>query len=97
MRGHVKKVRGNYYVVLELDAAPGERQQKWISPRKELGLNRRATKKETEALLVKKLSELNTGTYYDRPMTHSAPTLIAGSKTTRSRTLSRKRLIFTSI
>ena len=65
MRGHVKKVRNNWYVVLELDPINGERQQKWLSPRKELGLNRRATKKEAEALLIKKLNEARTGTYYE--------------------------------
>lgn len=65
MRGHVKKVRGNWYAVLELDPVDGVREQKWLSPRKELGLNRRATKKEAEALLIKKLNAVHAGTYYE--------------------------------
>lgn len=62
MRGHVRKKKGNWYVVLELDRDElGARQQLSLSVRKELGLNKPATKRQAEELLVKKLNELNEG------------------------------------
>lgn len=65
MRGHVQLKKNNWYVVLELDPIDGERSTKWISVRKELGLNRRAKKTEANALLVRKLKELQDGTYFE--------------------------------
>ncbi len=65
MRGHVQFKKNNWYVVLELDPVDGERSTKWISVRKELGLNRRAKKTEANALLVRKLKELQDGDYFE--------------------------------
>lgn len=65
MRGHVQKKKGNYYVVLELEPIEGKRQPKWISVRKELGLNRRAKKTEADSLLTTKLKELQDGLYFE--------------------------------
>lgn len=65
MRGHVQEKKGNWYVVLELDPVDGERKTKWISVRKELGLNRPAKKKEANALLIHKLKELQDGAYFE--------------------------------
>lgn len=65
MRGHVKRKDGNWYVVLELDRERGKRKQKWISVRKELGLNKKATRSQAEELLIKKLRELQQGIYFD--------------------------------
>lgn len=65
MRGHVEKKKDNWYVVLELDPVDGARRQKWISVRKELGLNRRAKKTEADKLLIKLLKELQDGTYFE--------------------------------
>ena len=65
MRGHVQLKKNNWYVVLELDSVDGVREQKWISVRKELGLNRRAKKTEANALLIQKLKELQDGVYFE--------------------------------
>jgi integrase len=65
MRGHIQEKKGNLYVVLELDPIDGKRNTKWISVRKELGLNRPAKKKEAEALLIRKLKELQDGAYFE--------------------------------
>ena len=45
MRGHIQE-KGNLYVVLELDPIDGKRNTKWISVRKELGLNRPAKRRK---------------------------------------------------
>ncbi len=65
MRGHVQLKKNNWYVVLELDPIDGERNTRWLSVRKELGLNRRAKKTEANALLVRKLKELQDGDYFE--------------------------------
>lgn len=68
MRGHVKKNKGTWFVVLELERdEEGKRKQKWISARKELGLNRPAKKAEADALLLKILSDANKTGYYIEP------------------------------
>lgn len=66
MHGHITKKDGNWYVVLEHDRVGREqRKRRWISVRKELGLNKPATKTQAQALLVQKLRELQTGTYVE--------------------------------
>lgn len=66
MRGHVRKKGNNYYVVLELDRDEnGKRRRITLSVRKELGLNRPATKRQAEQLLVKKLREIQEGTFIE--------------------------------
>lgn len=69
MRGHVKRKGRNWYVVLELEPIEIDgklkRNTKWISVRKELGLNKPATKRQAEELLVKKLREVQEGTYIE--------------------------------
>lgn len=65
----MQKKNGNWYVVLEL-AEPGQpRDQKWLSPFKELGIPRPKSKREekriAEQFLVDKLRELQTGTYFE--------------------------------
>lgn len=70
MRGHIRKKGKNYYVVLELSPVDGERQQKTLSVRKELNLNRPAKWKEADSLLTVKLKELNEGKYFE-PATFS--------------------------
>ena len=63
MRGHVEKINGNYYVVIEMerDQETGKRKRRKYSVRKELGLPRKANKKDAENLLVNKLKELQEG------------------------------------
>lgn len=65
MRGHVQRKDKNWYVVLEMDREDGERKQKWISVRKELGLAKRATRPQADTLLIKKLGELQEGSYFE--------------------------------
>lgn len=69
MRGHVKRKGRNWYVALEFDPIEKdgklERVTKWISVRKELGLNKPATKKQADALLIAKLSELQRGVFVE--------------------------------
>lgn len=66
MHGHVEKKGANWYIVLERDRDdPGERKRTMLSARKELGLNKPSTKKQAQELLVKKLNELQTGTFVE--------------------------------
>lgn len=65
MQGRVAKKKGNWYLVLEQRDSKGKRKLKWISPRKELGLSKPATKKQAEELLIKKLREMQEGTYFE--------------------------------
>lgn len=69
MRGHVQKKGKNWYVVLVFDSIEEngvvKEQKKWISVRKELGLNKPATKRQAQELLVRKLHELQEGTYIE--------------------------------
>lgn len=66
MRGHVRKKGRNWYVVLEMDPDEnGIRHQKTIAVRKELGLTKPATKRQAEELLVRKLKEIQDGTYFE--------------------------------
>ena len=63
MRGYVVKKKKAWYIILEMDREQGGRQQKWVSPRKQLGLKKPATKKQAEELLVILLADLQRGTY----------------------------------
>jgi len=63
MRGYVVKKKKAWYIVLEMDREGGGRRQKWVSPRKQLGLKKAATKKQAEELLVKLLGDLQQGIY----------------------------------
>lgn len=66
MQGHVRKKGNNYYIILELDRDEnGERKRISMSVRKELGLNKPATSKQAKDLLIKKLNELQTGTFVE--------------------------------
>jgi len=65
MPGHVAKKGNNYYIVLEFEEEDGKRRRRWISVRKELGLNRPAKRKEADKLLRDKLKELDEGTYIE--------------------------------
>jgi len=65
MRGHVQKKDKNWYVVLEDDRVDNQRKRPWISVRKALNLNKRATKAQAEELLIKLLSEKQRGIYID--------------------------------
>lgn len=66
MRGHIRKKGNNWYVILELDRdAEGNRQQRTLSVRKELGLAKPATKPQAERLLISKLKELHDGIYIE--------------------------------
>jgi len=63
VRGYVVKKKKAWYIILEMDREEGGRQQKWVSPRKQLGLKKPATKKQAEELLVILLADLQRGTY----------------------------------
>lgn len=63
--GHVTKKGKNWYVVLELDNEDGERDRRWISAKKELGLAKRPTKAQAEELLNKYLRDLHDGVYVE--------------------------------
>jgi len=63
VRGYVVKKKKAWYIILEMDREQGGRQQKWVSPRKQLGLKKPATKKQAEELLVILLADLQRGTY----------------------------------
>ncbi|MBS3985699.1 MAG: site-specific integrase [Selenomonadales bacterium] len=63
MRGIVVKKGKGWYVVLEMKTEDGERDRKWRSPRKELGLKKPATKKQAQELLIKLSHDLQQGTY----------------------------------
>ncbi|MCD5402021.1 site-specific integrase [candidate division NPL-UPA2 bacterium] len=66
MRGHVRRKGNLWYVVLELERdQEGKRVQKTLSVRAELGLSKRATKRQAEELLIQKLKELQDGTYFE--------------------------------
>lgn len=59
MKGHVTKKGTNWYFVLDIGIHPttGKRKQKWFSGFK--------TKKEAEKAMIKKLNEVNDGTYME--------------------------------
>ena len=61
MRGHIRpRGKNNYSIVMDLEPGPnGERQQKWISVAKYLGLPK-ATKKQAEIVLAEVLQKLRT-------------------------------------
>ncbi len=63
--GHVAKKGENWYVVLELETEDGERNRRWISAKKELGLAKRPTKSQAEELLGKYLRDLSDGLYVE--------------------------------
>jgi integrase len=63
VRGYVVKKNKAWYIILEMDREQGGRVLKWVSPRKQLGLKKAATKKQAEELMVKLLSDLQRGTY----------------------------------
>ena len=63
VRGYVVKKNKTWYIVLETTRPQGGRKLKWLSPRKQLGLKKPATKKQAEELLIKLLSDLQRGTY----------------------------------
>jgi len=65
MRGHIQKKGKNYYLILELDSDTRDRRRKTLSVRKELGLNRPAKWKEADALLTRKLRELQDGVFFE--------------------------------
>ena len=63
--GHVEKKGKNWYVILELENEDGERNRRWISAKKELGLAKRPTKPQAEELLNKYLRDLHDGVYVE--------------------------------
>jgi len=66
MRGYIAKKGKAWYVVLDLGRDDeGKRLQKWLSARKELNLAKHATKRQAEELLIRKLKELQEGTYFE--------------------------------
>lgn len=57
MKGHVRKRGSKWFFVLDIGTDPntGKRKQKWFSGFK--------TKKEAEKAMIKKINELEEGTY----------------------------------
>jgi integrase len=65
MKGYLTRKNKAWYIILEMERINGARKPKWISVRKELSLDKPATKAQAEDLLVKLLRDQQQGIFIE--------------------------------